>query len=67
MCLKTESTHDWISDQPSVPINLMVTKVTKIGRQPVSIGGGIGYWVDSSPNGPEGWAARLLMTFLYRK
>lgn len=65
--LNSESTYDWINDEASVPINFMVTKVTKIGRQPISIGGGVRYWADSPPGGPEGWAARFLITFLFPK
>lgn len=65
--LNTESTYDWVNDEASVPINFMVSKVTKIGKQPVSIGGGVRYWADSPPGGPEGWAARVMITFLYPK
>lgn len=65
--LNTEASYDWIGDQASVPINLTATKITKIGRQPVSIGGGVKYWADSPAGGPEGWAARVIVTFLYPK
>lgn len=66
--LNSESNYDWVSDQASVPINFMVSKVAKLGgRQPISIGGGIRYWANPAPNGPEGWGARLIVTFLYPK
>ena len=36
----TESTYDWMSEQWSAPLFVMVTKVTKIGGQRVRRGGG---------------------------
>ena len=65
--LNTESTYDWESEQWSVPINFNATKVTKIGNQLVSVGGGIRYWAESSDNGPEGFGIRILFTLLYPK
>jgi len=63
--LNTESTYDWEADQWSVPINFQITKLTKIGSQPVSVGGGVRYWAESAPGGPEGWGARAIVTFLF--
>lgn len=60
-------TYDWIGDQASIPINVMVSKVATFGRQPVSIGAGVKYWADSPPGGPEGWAARVVFTLLFPK
>lgn len=65
--LNTEATYDWINKESSVPVNFMVTKVTAFGRQPVSIGGGVKYWANSPPGGPEGWAARVVFTMLFPK
>ncbi|BAO44922.1 hypothetical protein [Thiolapillus brandeum] len=63
----TEATYDWESDQAAVPINLLVTKVTKAGGQMLSYGGGVRYWAESTDNGPEGWGARLVLTLLFPK
>jgi hypothetical protein len=63
--LNTESTYDWEAEQWSVPVNGIVTKVTKIGNQLVSIGAGARYWAESPRNGPEGWGARLVFTLLF--
>jgi hypothetical protein len=63
--LNTESTYDWESEQWSVPINVMVTKLLKIGGQPISIGGGVRYWADSPDGGPEGFGFRLVVTLLF--
>jgi hypothetical protein len=65
--LNTESTYDWEGEQWSVPVNLIVTKVTKVGGQLVSVGGGLRYWADSPDSGPEGLGFRLVFTLLFPK
>jgi hypothetical protein len=65
--LNTESTYDWEGKEWSVPVNAVVTKVTKVGGQLVSVGGGLRYWVDSPPNGPEGLGVRVVVTLLFPK
>ena len=37
----TESTYDWNARQWSVPLNALVSQVTKFGDQLVSVGGGL--------------------------
>ena len=39
--LNTESSYDWEGEQWSVPINLTVSKVVPIGKQPVQFQAGI--------------------------
>ena len=63
----TESTYDWKSEEWSVPINGFISKVTKIGSQLVSVGGGVRYWADSPDSGPEGLGFRFVVTFLFPK
>ncbi|MFA9562104.1 MAG: hypothetical protein ACERKU_07195 [Nitrospirota bacterium] len=53
------TTENW-----SIPINFNVSKVTNIGSQLVSIGGGVGYWLESPASGPEGFRARAQVTFM---
>jgi hypothetical protein len=65
--LNTESTYDWKSERWSVPINATVSQVLKIGDQPVSVGAGVRYWADSPASGPQGWGARVVVTFLFPK
>lgn len=65
--LNTESTYDWENEQWTVPVNLSVTKVTKIGDQMISYGGGVTYWAEAPANGPEGWGVRFLLTFIFPK
>jgi len=63
--LNTESTYDWIADEWSVPINFIISKLLKLGTQPVSIGAGVRYWAESPVGGPEGFGARATLTFLF--
>lgn len=65
--LLTESTYNWDSEEWSVPLILVVNKVTKIGGQMFSFGGGVRYWVESPDNGPEGWGGRLVFTLMFPK
>jgi hypothetical protein len=61
----SESTYDWESEQWGVPLNVSVTKVMRIGKQLVSVGGGVRYWADSTDAGPEGFGGRLNFTLLF--
>jgi hypothetical protein len=61
----SESTYDWESEQWGVPLNVSVAKVTRIGKQLVSVGGGVRYWADSTDAGPEGFGGRLIFTLLF--
>ena len=63
--VNTESTYNWETDEWSVPINFMVAKLVKIGKQPVQFQVGARYWAVSPDNGPEGWGARAAVTFLF--
>lgn len=65
--LNTESSYDWKSEQWTVPLNALLTKVTKLGNQLVSVGGGVRYWAESTNGGPEGWGIRLQLTLLFPK
>jgi len=63
----TESIYDWKNEQWTVPVNLMVTKVVKLGSQLVSVGGGVTYWAEAPETGPEGWGARIIFTMIFPK
>ncbi len=62
---QTESTYDWEGSGWSVPVNLVATKVVKLGNQLASVGGGIRYWAKSPDSGPEGFGVRLAFTLLF--
>jgi hypothetical protein len=63
--VNTESTYDWESSQWQVPVNFMVSKVTRFGGQLVSIQGGIRYYVESFDTGPDGFGLRFTFTLLF--
>jgi len=65
--LNTETSYDWEGEEWSVPPNLQVSQVLKLGKQPVSIFAGARYWAESTENGPDGWGLRLGITLLYPK
>jgi hypothetical protein len=63
----SESTYDWQDRNWSVPVNLIVSQLFKVGSQPMQIGVGPRYWIESPEGGPEGWGARAVLTFLFPK
>jgi hypothetical protein len=65
--LNTESTYNWESEEWSVPINFTVAKLVKINKQPIQLTAGVRYWAESPDNGPDGFGARLAITFLFPK
>ena len=65
--VNTESTYDWETQDWSVPINLSVGQIVKIGGKPVQLTAGARYWAESPDGGPDGWGARLVVTYLFPK
>lgn len=66
VAMNTESTYDWRHSQWSVPVNLMVNQVMKIGDQIIQVGTGVRYWAVTDDNrGPGGWGLRMNLTFLF--
>lgn len=66
LTLNTESSYDWRASQWTVPVNLSVSQVMKLGTQLVSVAGGVRAYVVSPTNGPD-WGLRLTVTLLYPK
>lgn len=64
--VNVESTYDWQANQWTVPINLVVSQLLKIGDQPVQAFVGARYYAETPANGPE-WGLRLGLTFLFPK
>lgn len=60
-----ESSYDWHAREYSVPINFNVSHVTRIGKQPISYGAGVRYWISSTDGGPHGWGFRAVLTFVF--
>jgi hypothetical protein len=63
--LNTETTYNWETEEWTVPVNGIVSKLVTIGTQPVSLAAGVRYYVESPDSGPHGWGARLAVTFLF--
>ena len=63
--INTESAYDWQAKEWSVPVNLTVTQLLKLGGQPLSIQLGPRYWLDSTENGADGWGFRAAITLLF--
>jgi hypothetical protein len=61
----TESNYNWEADEWSVPINAGVQQLFTVGGQRMQLGGGVRYWADTPESGPEGWGARVVLTFLF--
>ena len=64
--LNTETTYDWVNQTWTVPINLSVAQVLKVGSQPISLSLG-GRVYAATPAGGPGWGVRLAMTLLFPK
>jgi hypothetical protein len=56
--LREKDGTDW-----TIPVNVTVTKLTKFGPLPMSIGGGVGIFVET-PSGKPDWRLRLVATIL---
>jgi hypothetical protein len=67
--LQTETTANWeaASGQKwTVPVNVLVGKVTTLGKRPISFQLGAGYFVEKPTGGPD-WKLRAAVTLLFPK
>lgn len=64
--LNTESTYDWNAGQWTVPLNVSVQQLLKIGGQPVAFQLGYRYYAQRPINGPD-WGLRFAVTLLFPK
>ncbi|MCU0781446.1 MAG: hypothetical protein MUF04_10155 [Akkermansiaceae bacterium] len=62
--LNTESSYDWENSQWTVPINLGVSQLLKIGGSPIQFQLGGRYYAEAPDNGPD-WGLRFTVTFLW--
>jgi hypothetical protein len=65
--INTESTYDWTGESWAVPIHVQVTKLVRVGMQPISVGGALRCWATSAPGGPQWCGFRLVFTPLFPK
>jgi len=64
--LNAENTYDWENEQWTVPVNVSVSQLLKIGAMPISVGAGYKYYADKPDGGPD-WGLRFSVTFLLPK
>ena len=64
--VNTESTYDWENEQWTVPINLMVSQLVKLGKLPIQFTLGGRYYAERPMGGPN-WGLRFVVTFLFPK
>lgn len=64
--VNTESTYDWKSQQWTIPLNVTVSQMLKVGGQPISLTLGYKYFATAPTGGPD-WGLRLGFTMLFPK
>jgi len=62
--LNTESTYDWHNSQWTVPINLSVSQLVKVGKMPVQFALGAKVYA-AGPSGSPDWGLRFVVTPLF--
>jgi len=66
LTLNTESTYNWESSEWTVPLNLMVSQLVKLGKMPVQFQIGGRYYAERPAGGPD-WGLRFAVVFLFPK
>jgi len=56
--VQSETSYNWHVEQWLVPVNAALSTLMKLGKLPVSLQGGVGYWAESPDDGPEGFRFR---------
>jgi len=69
IALNTESTYDWEAEKWTVPLNLVVSQLFRLGKglPPIQIAAGPRYWIDTPPGGPDKFGLRAVLTVLLPK
>jgi hypothetical protein len=62
--LNAESTYNWNDSQWTVPLNLSVSQLLRIGKLPVSFAVGGRYYAEG-PSGAAEWGLRAVITLLF--
>ena len=67
--VNTEAIANWEASEGNtwtVPLNFAVSKLVKLGKRPMSVGLGTGYFLDQPDGGPK-WKIRATLTLLFPK
>jgi hypothetical protein len=66
LALNTETSYNWTQSQWTVPLNLMISQLVKIGSEHVQFQIGGRYYAEKPRGGPD-WGLRFTVTFLFPK
>lgn len=64
LTLNSESSYDWERGRWTAPVNVVYSKVTKMGSQMLSFAGGARAYVERPEGGPD-WGLRFVVTLLF--
>jgi hypothetical protein len=65
--VQSETNYNWKTEKWSIPVNVGISRLVMLGKIPVSLMGGVGYWLESPVTGPEGRRFRLQANFVLPK
>lgn len=65
--LTSETNYNWNNDEWSIPVTLTASQFFMIGEQPILVGGGFKYWLESTAADPEGLSLNLNLYLLFPK
>jgi hypothetical protein len=61
--INSESVYDWTAEHWTVPFNLEVSQLVRVGKMPVSFQLGYRYYAEKPDNGPD-WGLRFSVTLV---
>jgi len=64
--LKSETKYDWVAKNWTVPINLLISRVSKINGKRIKASIGLRYWAKTTDSSPEGFGVRTQITFMFK-
>lgn len=62
--VSSEATYNWTAEQWTIPINVTVSQLMRVGEQPIQIGAGFRYYAEAPDGGPD-WGIRVTLTLLF--
>lgn len=65
LSINSESTYYWTDEEASVPVNLSLTKLFRLGGAAVSLGPGVRYWIADPDTEPQGWGFRFEAALIF--
>ena len=65
--LQSETNYNWEIEKWSIPVNFAISRLVRLGRLPVSLQAGAGYWLEAPDTGADGWRFRLQANFVLPK